>query len=71
MRSSADGSCHWLMVIDSGSRAMYMAIKLQQFGATQYERCVAREFCITCHSPAGDTLATVKTNSVNIEASGT
>ncbi len=30
MRSSADGSCLSLMVIDSGSRAMYMAIKLQQ-----------------------------------------
>jgi hypothetical protein len=38
MRSSTDGSCLSLIVIDSGSKATYMAIKLQQFGATQYDR---------------------------------
>ncbi len=38
MRSSADCSCLPRMVIDSGSRAMYMASKRQQFGATQYHR---------------------------------
>jgi hypothetical protein len=36
MRSSADGSCLWLIVIRSSSRSRYMAIKLQQFAKTQY-----------------------------------
>jgi hypothetical protein len=40
MRSSADGSCRSRTVIDSGSRAMDMAIKRQYYGATSYDSSV-------------------------------
>src|SRR5258707_6585412 len=41
MRSSADGSCLSLMVIDFGSRAMYRPIKIQQLflGIVRLQGC--------------------------------